>query len=310
MIALLRHYQSYILATGLLLSAICLSLVGVYGLNLGLEFQGGLEVELYSPQIDSVSKMRELVTVSSAQITPYGSPHDFLIKIPSAALTDLDALKTITAPLEAQGLSFEIKRFDQIGAEFSATVIRQSVTALVLAMVGILCYVAARFEWRLAVGALVALFFDPIFILGAFALFQWVFDAPTLAGVLSVIGYSINDTIVVFDRFRENIEHSEDSAESVFYTSLEQIFTRTMITSMLTFLVVLALLIFGTDVLRGFSMAFAIGIIVGTLSSVLIAGPIALLLGARKEYLFPPAADLRDRWVERHQAEQQHNEEQ
>lgn len=304
MISLLRSYRSHILISGMLLLLACLGSVLTFGLNLGLEFQGGMEVELYTPEINSVSKMRELIPIASAQITPYGSANDFLIKIPSAALLDVDASKLITKALQDQQITYEVKRLDQIGAEFSAAVMHQSLTALVLAMVGILCYVAARFEWRLALGALIALFFDPIFILGAFALFQWVFDAPTLAGVLSVIGYSINDTIVVFDRFRENIEDSEATAEDVFYTSLEQIFTRTIITSMLTFLVVLALLIFGTDLLRGFSIAFAIGIIVGTLSSVLIAGPVALLLGAKKEYLFPAPPDLRDRWVERYQSEQ------
>ena len=246
-----------------------------------------------------------MIDVPYAQITSYGSAQDFLIRIPSNATMDGGILDTLTVSLKDKGWDFRVQRFDHIGAEFSLTVLRQSITALSLAMVGILCYVAARFEWRLAVGSLIALFFDPLVILGTFATVQWVFDGPTLAGLLSVIGYSINDTIVVFDRFRENIEHSEDSSESVFYHSLAQIFTRTMITSLLTFLVVLALLIFGTDVLRGFSLAFGIGIIIGTLSSVLIAGPVALALGVQRKHLFPPSADMRDRWLERHQSEQE-----
>jgi preprotein translocase subunit SecF len=305
MIGLLRFYRHHILLSGLVFLLACLLSVYLYGINLGLEFQGGIEIELSSQAVSSVAEMRDLVALPQAQIIPYGSPHDFLIKIPASAVTtDTDLLKMLSDKWQAQKFPFEIHRFDKIGAEFSATIMNQSLIALSLAMLGILCYVAARFEWRLAVGALLALFFDPIVILGAFALFQWVFDPPALAGLLSVIGYSINDTIVVFDRFRENMEYSSSSSEDVFYLSLEQIFKRTIITSMLTFLVVVALLIFGTEVLRGFALAFAIGIIVGTLSSVLIAGPIALMLGVRKEGLFPPPPDLRDRWVERHQQHQ------
>jgi preprotein translocase subunit SecF len=163
----------------------------------------------------------------------------------------------------------------------------QSITALLVAFLAITFYIAIRFEMRLALSALLALLFDPIIILGSFSFFQWTFDAATLAGLLAVIGYSINDTIVVFDRVRENFQRIDADSETIFYTSIEQTMKRTLITSLLTFMVVLALLIVGTASLQGFSLALAIGIVIGTFSSIIVAGPLALLMGIKKEHLFP-----------------------
>jgi preprotein translocase subunit SecF len=290
MVKFIREYQQRILLISILCCFGSLGLVWHYGLNLGLEFTGGVEVELSTKEPASVEQMNTALNQTQGTITSFGSSTDFLIKFHKHEDLDETVVKEqFIQVLSEHGIQAEITRIDIVGSEFSEGMLDQAITALFVAFLSITCYIAIRFEIRLAISAILALLFDPIIILGAFAYFRWTFDAPTLAGLLAVIGYSINDTIVVFDRVRENFQRSENAdSETLFFDSIEQTLGRTIITSMLTFMVVLALLIFGTEVLRGFSLALAIGIVVGTFSSIIVAGPIALRLGVKREHLFPP----------------------
>lgn len=288
MIQSIKKNKKLILLLSFFSCLVSLGVLCVYGLNLGLEFTGGVEIEISLDQQVSIERLASIVNRPKATVTNFGSSLEFLIKIPE--LTDIDEMtfkKQLISSLSNIGVVGQIDRLDIVGSEFSEAMFEQSITALLVAFLAITFYIAIRFEMRLALSALLALLFDPIIILGSFSFFQWTFDAATLAGLLAVIGYSINDTIVVFDRVRENFQRIDADSETIFYTSIEQTMKRTIITSLLTFMVVLALLIVGTASLQGFSLALAIGIVVGTFSSIIVAGPLALLMGIKKEHLFP-----------------------
>ncbi len=290
-VSFLRRYQRTLLTLASILALLFLSLAGILGLNLSLEFQGGGEIEFLSDHPIPLATLKKAMG-PTAKITSFGSEHNYTVRFPQEELdVNSDIKDWFDALLLKNNLKAHIISAAHIGAEFSSETLRESLFGLALVFLGILAYVSLRFEWRLALSAIVALLYDPCMILGSFALFGWTFDLPTLMGLLSVIGYSINDTIVVFDRFRENIEHSTESSEDVFYTSLTQIFSRTLVTSFLTSIVIVALLIFKIEALKGFALAFGIGIVTGTLSSIIVAGPFALLLGVERHHLYPPVDD-------------------
>jgi preprotein translocase subunit SecF len=290
-VSFLRKYQRTLLAFASGLALIFLSLAFILGLNLSLEFQGGAEIEILSEQPIPLAVLKKSMG-PTAKITSFGSEQNYTVRFPQGELdVNSDIKEWFDTLLLKNNLKANIVSAAHIGAEFSSDTLRESLIGLALVLLGILAYVSLRFEWRLALSAIVALLYDPCVILGSFALFGWTFDLPTLMGLLSVIGYSINDTIVVFDRFRENIEHSTENSEEVFYTSLKQIFSRTLVTSFLTSIVIVALLVFKIEALKGFALAFGIGIITGTLSSIMVAGPLALLLGVEKHHLYPPVDD-------------------
>jgi len=285
---ILRQYKFTLLNSASLIAFCFLSAALYCGLNLSLEFQGGSEIEILSHQPISSAELKKAMG-PSAKITSFGSLKNYTIRLPQEELEiHSDVKEWFETRLSEHNISADILSASHIGAEFSADTLSESLMGLALVMLGILLYVSIRFEWRLALSAIVALLYDPCVILGSFALMGWVFDIPTLIGLLSVIGYSINDTIVVFDRFRENIEHGLGSSEDIFYCSLNQIFSRTLVTSFLTSLVIVAILIFKIEAVKGFALAFGIGIITGTLSSIIVAGPLALLLGVEKHHLYPP----------------------
>ena len=285
----LRKYKLTLLNGASIIALCFLAIAFSLGLNLSLEFQGGTEIEILSHAPISSSELKKAMG-PTAKITSFGSDRNYTIRFPQEELdVNSDIKEWIDTLLLQSHITADIISAAHIGAEFSADTLTESLVGLALVMLGIMAYVSVRFEWRLALSSIVALLYDPCVILGCFAIFGWTFDLPTLAGLLSVIGYSINDTIVVFDRFRENIEHSTENSEEVFYFSLNQIFSRTLVTSLLTSLVIIALLVFKIEALKGFALAFGIGIITGTLSSIIVAGPLSLLLGVEKKHLYPPA---------------------
>jgi SecD/SecF fusion protein len=284
-----RSYYKKVLIGAACLCSLSLMTIGIYRHNLGLEFTGGVEIEVSFNQPASRELISSLINIPKATVNAFGSSTQFLIKIPLVEDIDQEILeKTLISSFREAGLESRIDRIDRVGSEFSSTIVEQSVLALSMALIAITLYIAIRFEIRLALSALIALMFDPIIIMGMFSYFQWTFDVPALAGLLAVIGYSINDTIVVFDRVRENFQKIEGNSNDVFFASLDQTMGRTLITSLLTLMVVVALLVFGTEILRGFSLALIIGIVVGTASSILVAGPLALCMGIKKEHLYPP----------------------
>lgn len=260
------------------------------GLNLGLDFNGGVEIEIEVKSRITTEEIEDIVQLQELHVISYGHENEFLIKLPADELFDRDAVEnSLKESFASANIEVEVKKINRVGAEFSRTMFEQSLVALLAALVFMTIYVAIRFEFRLAIGALVALIHDPIVIFGFFSIFKMSFDLSTLTAILAIIGYSLNDTIVVFDRIRENFSKNRFVCPNIIVTmSARQTLSRTLVTSLLTFFVTSSLFLFGPEVLRSFAAALCIGIIVGTYSSIFIAGFIAVALGLNYLTLFPP----------------------
>ncbi len=278
------------IVSGILIIA---SFVSIYlkGINWSLDFTGGIVVELGYEQDAPLTEIRNRLKTdySEAVVQSFGSPKEVIIRL--AARKDVNekvVAENIIKLLTSTGDKVELRRVDAIGAQVGAELAEQGSLAILVALVATMIYIAMRFEKRFAIAAAVALAHDPIVILLLFSLFQVEFDLTTLAGILAVIGYSLNDTIVVFDRVKENfIKLRKATPLEVINLSINQTLSRTIMTSGLTLLVVIALLIFGGPTLHGFSLSLCIGILVGTYSSIYIAGALALVLGLNKSDLLP-----------------------
>lgn len=258
------------------------------GLNLGLDFTGGLQLEVNYAEPADLNAIRNQLSeagFSNAVVQSYGTAYDVLISLSPKDNVEPEELRNSVLAVLPEAT---LKRVEFIGPQVGSELAAKGALALVLSFLSCLVYIALRFEYRLALGAIVALLHDPILILGLFALFQFEFNLPALAALLTVIGYSINDTIVVFDRLRENFrKYRQKTPVELMNLSINQTLSRTILTSGSTLLVVLALLIYGGTTLRSFSIALVIGITVGTYSSIYIAGAVAISLGLKRTDLLP-----------------------
>ncbi len=258
------------------------------GLNWGLDFTGGTQVEVSYQQAADMEDIRNRLAeggFEEAEVQGYDTPKDVLIRIsPREDLKQSELVAKVMSLLPGATK----QRSEFVGPQVGAEMATKGALAILVALLATMIYVAVRFEYRFAVSAAVALIHDPLFILGVFAIFQYEFDLKALAAILAVIGYSLNDTIVVFDRVRENFHKMRKaSTEEVMNVSINQTLSRTIITSVLTLVVVLALFVYGGEAVRGFSLALMIGIVVGTYSSVYVASTLALALGLSKVDLMP-----------------------
>ena len=259
------------------------------GLQLSIEFTGGntFDVAFVNP-VDDLNDVRaELVAAGfpQASVTRYDL-NDVSVRIAPHDELTTDQLKQKVLAVFPEGATIGSLEF--IGPSVGKQMMTNGVLAIVLALLGTMTYIALRFEMRFAVSAAVALIHDPILILGIFAFFHLEFSLIVLTGLLTVIGYSLNDTIVVYDRVRENFRRMRKSSPSdVIDASINQTLSRTIMTSGLTLVVVIALLIFGGDSIHGFALALTIGIVVGTYSSIYVAGSLALSLGLSRSTLLP-----------------------
>ena len=262
------------------------------GLNLGIDFTGGTLVEVSYSESVRLETVRGALSASGhddAIVQHFGTTRDVLIRLP-VAKSDRDksslSNKVIRA-LESTG-SLEVKRVEFVGPQVGDELRDKGGLAMLYALIGILVYVALRFEWRFSLGSVAALVHDVVLVVGFFALTQTEFDLTVLAALLAVIGYSLNDTIVVFDRIRENFRRIRKAAsENVINTSINQTFSRTLMTSITTLLVLIALYLFGGEVIHAFSIALIVGVVVGTYSSIYIASTSLLALNVSKEDLMP-----------------------
>jgi len=223
----------------------------------------------------------------------FGSPCDVMVRLAPRAGEDNATLGTrVLAVLqEASSEPVDMRRVEHAGAQIGEELTEQGGLAMLFALIGILIYVAMRFEWRFALGAVLATVHDTVFTLGFFALFGFEFDLTILAALLAVIGYSLNDTIVVFDRIRENFRRMRTgTVADVMNVSINQTLSRTIMTSGTTLLVVLSLFIFGGQVIHGFALALIVGIVIGTVSSIYVASPMALWLGINRANMAPKKA--------------------
>jgi preprotein translocase subunit SecF len=267
---------------------VCISLVAVKGLNLGLDFTGGHQIQLEFPETVNFDKIRNQLAANGftrAMVQAYGSSQNVLIKMPPHEdVAPKELKKRVSEALPRASIT----QSQYIGPQVGKRLMTNGILAILVSLLGTMLYVAMRFEYRFAVSAMVAMIHDPIVVLGVFAITRTQFDLVALAAVLTVIGYSLNDTIVVYDRIRENFRKLRKATpEEVTNRSINHTLSRTIMTSGLTLIVVVALLIFGGEALRGFALAMTVGIIVGTYSSIYVAGALALALGLDRRSLLP-----------------------
>jgi preprotein translocase subunit SecF len=272
------------LIVSIVLVAISIGSLAVRGLNYGIEFTGGVVIEAtYSRDADltAIRTNLEGEGFEKVQVQNLGSPTDVMIRLPppreGADLTELR--EHVIETLRKQADNVEIRRFDTTGPQVGSDMAQASILAVVFASIGIFLYVSIRFRWKLAAGAIVADQHDVITTIGLFSLVGWQFDLSVLGAVLAVLGHSLNDKIVLYDRIRENFRLvRRGSAESIVNTSVNQVLSRTIVTSGSTMLVVIALALLGGETLFGFSVALIFGIGVGVYSSIYVASAMALLL--------------------------------
>ena len=267
-----------------------LGLVVVRGLNLGVDFTGGVVVETNFPQAPNVEELRAGLAsagVAGAQVQIFGSSRDILVRLPPDPNAKGDQIGAhILEIFSKTDSGVKLQRTEVVGPQVGQELFVKGGWALFATLVLILIYVLFRFTPKLALGAIFAVLHDPICVVGFFALTQMTFDLTAISAVLAVIGYSLNDTVIVFDRIRERARTSRKlSIAQVIDESINQTLSRTLMTKLVTLLVVVALLIFGGETLRGFSAALVIGIIAGTYSSIYISAALALDIGLRTDDL-------------------------
>jgi len=282
-------------------AAVALSLVlvvgsiaslAVRGLNFGIDFTGGTLLELGYPQAAELSEVRgalEEAGYGDAVVQHFGTSRDVLVRLPPReGLTSAEVSEEVFADLRELEPQVEKRRQEYVGPQVGEDLTEKGGLAMIYALVGILIYVSLRFQYRLAFGSVAALIHDVVITLGVFSVLGLEFDLTIVAAVLAVIGYSLNDTIVVFDRIRENFRKlRKGTPTEVVNVSLNQMLSRTLMTSLTTLLVLIALFVFGGELIHGFATALIVGVLIGTYSSIYVASSAALALGISKEDLMP-----------------------
>ena len=284
-------------ALSMLLLAISVGSIFTKGLNFGIDFTGGVLVQVGYPNTADLPKIRsglESAGFGSAKLQNFGTARDVLIRLlPQEGTESSDAVgEQILAVLAAQDPAVKLDRVEFVGPQVGAELREQGGLAMLFALLFIMAYVAFRFQWKFSVGAVAALSHDVIITVGFFSVFEQPFDLAVLAAMLAVIGYSLNDTVVVFDRIRENfLRIRKSDALEVMNVSINQTLSRTLITSMTTLLVLSALFFLGGEAIHAFAMALIVGVVIGTYSSIYVASSLALTLEVSTQDLMPPATD-------------------
>lgn len=263
----------------------------VNGLSLGIDFTGGSVYEIHFNQSVDLDKMRNTLAergFADANVQHFGSSEEVLLRLKPIEKINQQELtqQVLDAANASQAQPGEMRRVEFVGPQVGDELLDDGGLALLFAFIGVLIYVSIRFEWKFSVGAVVALIHDSIITLGFFSVFGWEFDMTVLSAILAIIGYSINDTIVVYDRIRESFHSSRQTAvEDITNNALNETLGRTILTSFTVFLTVMALVILGGKIIHGFAIAMLIGVVVGTYSSIYVASAITLALGLNKEDL-------------------------
>lgn len=278
------------------------------GLNLGLDFTGGTLIELefvQAPEIESVRSELSELGITDAIVVFFGAETDILIRTSNLLVSNCESDPAVAAQADAEGRicadtlvnslnialdnEAEILRVEAVGPQIGEELREDGGLGLLAALLVVMLYVALRFQYKFSIGAVIALFHDVIITLGIFSIFAWEFDLTVLAALLAVIGYSLNDTIVVFDRIRENFRSLRDveTIEAI-NISLTQTLGRTLVTSLTTLLVLVVLFLFGGEMINKFALALIIGIVIGTYSSIYVASNVVLSLNVKTQDLMPP----------------------
>ena len=252
----------------------------IKGLNLGVDFKGGTLIEVRTENsITTIAEIRESflkMNLGDVTVKKFGKENDYLVKIEITKSDDVNFIKSINDKLSADlGSVINFRRVENVGPKVSNELLRAGLLAITLSLVAMLIYIWIRFEWQFSLGAIVALMHDVIITVGIFSFLSYEVNLSIVAAVLTIVGYSMNDTVVIFDRIRENLKkYSKISISDISNISTNETLSRTLITSVTTLLALFSIYIFGGAILKGFSFAMIIGVIVGTYSSIFVATPI------------------------------------
>ena len=273
----------------------------VRGLNFSIEFTGGTVMEVSYAEDANPDKIRDALAgigLKDVSVQSFGTSKDILIRLPLKVVEgksqNVEMQKqsdAVMGALKGADSSANLKRVEFVGGQVGKELATDGGLALLWVCIGIVIYLAFRFEWRFAVATIIANLHDVVIILGFFAFFQWEFSLPVLAAVLAVFGYSVNESVVVFDRVRENFRSMRAEPREIMNLAINQTLSRTIITSFVAFLSMLALYMFGGESLRGLAEAQIIGVVIGTLSSIFVACPLLLWMNVTKQDLMPKAKD-------------------
>ena len=267
--------------------------IAIRGFNLSIEFTGGTVIELTYPDAAPLVEVRQTISTlgyTDFQVQNFGTSRDVLIRLPLIeGQSSSDQSQNVMAALSVQASNIVLQRVEYVGPQIGRELVESGLLALLFVIIGIVIYLAIRFEWKFAVAGVVANLHDVVIILGFFAFFQWEFSLSVLAGVLAVLGYSVNESVVIMDRIRENFRRLRNvDVRDVIDGAITQTISRTIITHGSTQIMVLSMLIFGGPTLEYFSLALTIGIWFGIYSSVFVAASIAMWLGVKREDLVKP----------------------
>ena len=260
-------------------------LLATRGLHFGIDFTGGTVMEVHYEHIVDIEKIRStLKSIPDVSVQNFGTSRDVLIRLPlKADVSGAKESEIVLAALRSDDPSVQMRRVEFVGPQVGKELVSNGSLALLLVSLGIMGYLAIRFEWRFALAAIVANLHDVVIILGFFSFFQWEFSLPVLAAVLAVLGYSVNESVVVFDRIRENFRvMRKSSVPEIINNAITRTMSRTVITHACTQLMVTSMLFFGGEALHYFALALTIGILFGIYSSVLVASPIVMWLGVSR----------------------------
>ena len=253
------------------------------GLNYGIDFKGGTLIELRTETSVNVTSIRDTLktmNLGDVNVKKFGKEGDFLIKVEQKNTNNNNFIPKIKKNLyDNLGADIDFRRVENVGPKVSAELLESSIIAISLALIAMLFYIWVRFEWQFSLGSIVALFHDVIITLGVFSLLSLEINLSIIAAVLTIVGYSMNDTVVIYDRIRENLlKYTKISISDVSNLSINETLARTIITSVTTLLALVSIYILGGEILRGFSFAMILGVLIGTYSSIFVASPILKFL--------------------------------
>ena len=279
-------YKKITLSISIIFCLISFFSLFINGLNFGIDFKGGSLIEVKSDESINISDVRSklsLLNLGDVQIQNFGSDKNVLVRVEaSSSENNSSVLSLITNELEAFG---EIQRTEVVGPKISSELIQKGILAIISAVGLMLFYIWIRFEWQFSLGAVLALVHDVIITIGIFSFFQIEFNLSIIAALLTIIGYSMNDTVVVYDRIRENLrKYKKQDLYDLINSSINQTLSRTVLTSFTTLLALFSLYIFGGQVIKGFTLAMIIGVFIGTYSSTFIASQLLHILGVKRDW--------------------------
>ena len=273
------------------------------GLNLGVDFTGGTMMEVSYPEAANIENIRETlrdIDLEDTQVQNFGTEEDVLIRLPIRKDFSIAELsEKVADALKLKNSLMEVRRVESVGSQVGDELYENGALAVLFVCIGIMLYLTVRFEWRFAIAAIVANMHDVIIILGFFAFFQWEFNLTVLAAVLAVLGYSVNESVVVFDRVRENFRKMRKAnVAEVINNAITRTMSRTIMTHLSTQTVVISMLIFGGEILHNFALALTIGILFGIYSSIMVGCPIAMWLGTNQNNLAIPTPEKKQENLE------------